>query len=190
MLGLTGTPGTGKKTLAPMVAAALGVQALSINDAVSLAGAKRRRTPVEVEPAQARRAILRRSKGDCLVYGHLLADVLQGRDVGRVVVLRCDPAVLKSRLTARGYPRKKVRENVEAELIGLIAATTRTRFGGDKVAEVDTTRSDAPAAATQTARLLRSAHRAPRRIDWLEAYSSALKLRSLLSDSAATSPRT
>ena len=35
-----------------------------------------------------------------------------------VVVLRCDPDILRSRLEERGYAEKKINENVEWELMG------------------------------------------------------------------------
>ena len=190
MLGLTGTPGTGKKTVAPLIASRLGLPALSINDLLLPAGRRRDAVTIEVDSARARRVILRHSSGRCLVYGHLLADVLRRGDVERVVVLRCDPAVLKGRLIARGYSREKVRENVEAELIGLIATTASMKFGGARVSEVDTTPCNVPATAARSAWLLSGRSWVPPRLDWLEAYSSALKLTSLLSARPTRSPRT
>ncbi len=58
-------------------------------------------------------------------------------DVNLAVVLRCNPAVLRKRLEARGWPEAKVRENVEAEAIDVITQEAVERLS--KVYEVDTT---------------------------------------------------
>ncbi len=38
--------------------------------------------------------------------------------VDALIVIRCEPKELKSRLEARGYPAKKVQQNVEVEMMG------------------------------------------------------------------------
>jgi adenylate kinase len=191
ILGITGTPGTGKKSIAPLVSLRLGIPCVAINDLVakSLAGRVRART-IEVDTRALRRTILSRFTGRLILYGHLLPDILERRDVERVVVLRCDPKVLKRRLSERGYSKSKVAANVEAELIGIVATAARDRFGRKRVAELDTTASGKDEAARRAARLLtRSDLKAPP-IDWLGAYASAVKLRSLLSERTMASPRT
>lgn len=191
ILGITGTPGTGKKSIAPLVSSRVGVPCVALNDFVRSSGRKgSRRHPIEVEPRRLRHDLLSSLKGRYIVYGHLLPDVLERRDVDRVVVLRCDPGVLKVRLLARGYPSAKVTANVEAELIGLIASLARAKLGDSKVAELDTTKADLASTARRVARLLSQHARATRRIDWVGRYASAVKLRSLLSDRTARSPLT
>lgn len=53
---------------------------------------------------------------DCIFEGHLAHFM----DVDVIVVLRCHPDVLAQRLRDRGYSESKVRENVEAELLDVI----------------------------------------------------------------------
>lgn len=90
----------------------------------------------------------------------------------------------------RGYSQKKVAENVEAELIGVISALTENRFGRRKVFEFDTTRVGPKSASDSIARLAvgRQPWKAP--IDWTLDYDSASKLRSLLEPPRAGSART
>ncbi|MDV3277413.1 MAG: adenylate kinase family protein [Nitrososphaerales archaeon] len=190
-LGITGTPGTGKKSVAPLVSAKLGLPCLSLNELASSgrsgrAGARE----FDVDTALLRRVLLKAARGPCVVHGHLVPDVLQKRDVDMVVVLRCDPAVLKMRLRARGCPPAKVAANVEAELIGLVSASSITRFGRSTVLEFDTTSTDAHEAAQSVARLLKRTIRPAPPIDWIGDYGSAVKLRSLLSDESTESART
>ena len=178
-LGITGTPGTGKKTLAPAVAKELGVPFIGLNEL--LTPSERVRTSRGVDPRLLRKRLLRRTRETALVYGHLVPDVLERGDVERVVVLRCNPSKLARRLRQRSYPRAKVAENVEAELIGVVSAASILRFGGRRCADFDTSSRSVTNSAAAVAKLLRAPHPRGARVDWVALYSSAEKLRSLLS---------
>jgi adenylate kinase len=180
-LGITGTPGTGKKSIAPLVAKELGVPCLGINDFAESTGLlERKGEEAEVDAPRLRRALARRIKGPTVVYGHLLPYVVHRSQVAMAVVLRCEPSVLKARLHARGYSKSKVIENVEAELIGAVTAECLDAFGKAKTFEVDTTTTSPEDASVVVAALAAGGrHRAPG-IDWLAGYDSGGKLRSLL----------
>lgn len=179
IVGITGTPGTGKKSVSPLVAGRLHLRCLSFNDLAREHHALNRRGD-EVDVDFLRSRISERVLGPVLLYGHLLPYVLERRRARIVVVLRCDPKVLKRRLAARGYPAKKIEENVEAELIGVVSADAYSAFGSEKTIEFDTTPSAPEEAAEKIARLVRGGSPAPR-IDWTLGYDSGAKLRSLLS---------
>jgi adenylate kinase len=180
--GITGTPGTGKKTLAPMVAFRLGLPCISLYDqAVSSGLVRQGDSDAEVDTTVLGRFIVKHVSGPALVYGHLLPYVFGSRELRRVVVLRCEPKALKRRLLARRYQPKKVMENVEAELIGVLSADSMTTFGGRKTAEFDTTTSGLGEAARVVSEFLKGSGRPGSRIDWTLSYASASKLRSLLS---------
>jgi adenylate kinase len=182
IVGICGTPGTGKKTVAPMVATLLGLApATSLN---SLAP----RGVVEVDPRVLRRELLKLSPPARVIFGHLLPHVLRKSEAGFVAVLRCEPLILRDRLAERGYPAAKVIENVEAELIGVVLDECVRRFGGDLVREYETTSAspkevakaiarDAKAAMARSGRAAR--RKAPAWIDWTLDYGSSSKLRSL-----------
>jgi adenylate kinase len=132
----------------------------------------------------------RRKPGPALVFGHLLPSVLPRVEVARVAVLRCEPMELRRRLRSRGYDGAKIAANIEAELIGLIAAESLEAFGSRKVVELDTTGKRPEASARSVAKALRHG-RIPRNpIDWLASYASAEKLTSLLSVDMTESART
>ncbi|MDA4123832.1 MAG: AAA family ATPase [Thaumarchaeota archaeon] len=193
LLGITGTPGTGKKSVAPLVATRLGLTCYSLND---LAGANGLASPEsgtgEVDTGVLRRIVSNTILEPAVIYGHLLPYVVDRTWISKVVVLRCDPLALKSRLRARGYPLNKVFENVEAELIGLISVDTLKAFGREKTFEFDTTVSRPGPSSASIAAALSGPYRSPQVIDWLENYGSESKLRSLLSgrtgESALTLP--
>ena len=179
IVGVTGSPGTGKKSVSPLVAARLHLQCLSVNDLARECGALTRpEGSVDVDLLRSR--VLKMVTGPALVYGHLLPYVLERRSIERVVVLRCAPEALKRRLAARGYQTRKIEDNVGAELIGVVSADAYGAFGSAKTFEFDTTRSTPMGAAERITRLMRKGRPTPR-IDWTLRYDSGAKLRSLLS---------
>ncbi len=184
-IGLTGTPGTGKKSVAPLTASLLGLRSVSIND---LVGPHRIRDEVDTRALPA--GLTAKLRAPSLLYGHLLPYVLDKSSVAKVVVLRCEPATLKERLTARGYQAAKVASNVEAELIGVVSFDAYSKFGPKNTREVDTTRTIPEVAARTIARLLLGKWTHPRRIDWTLAYDSVERLTSLLDVIPGGMPRT
>ncbi len=178
---ITGTPGTGKKTLSPLVAAVLGVPCRGLNDLATRHGLVERGTEGRVDTAELRRLLSREYREPALFFGHLVPYVLRRDDVAKAVVLRCEPRVLGARLTSRGYERAKTLENVEAELIGVVSADTVGAFGLSRVAEFDTSACSPQKAAEAVARLLSDSGARTRPIDWMGSYESAKELKSLLS---------
>ena len=186
LVAVTGTPGTGKKTVAPVVAKMLGLRLQSLNAPELLSSGRRTRTEVVVDPRRLRKKLLETGLKGALVYGHMVPDVLLRGEPDFVAVLRCDPSELKRRLVARGYPAGKVTENVEAELIGVILDASVRAYGASVVHEYDTTSTSPESIAASMAKDWESRTKRPAReraawIDWTLDYDSSTKLRSLLS---------
>ncbi|HME18355.1 MAG TPA: AAA family ATPase [Nitrososphaerales archaeon] len=179
--GITGTPGTGKKTLAPLVAAELRVPCLGLNDlARDFNLVRRKKGDAEVDAAELGRRVSTSVTAPCLLYGHLLPFAFGREAFSKVVVLRCDPRTLKRRLAERGYGGEKIAENVVAELIGVISSESVAAFGRARVTEVDTSRGSIPAAVDAVTKCLKRAEGGRAPVDWMGSYDSAAKLRSLL----------
>ncbi|XVH31024.1 adenylate kinase family protein [Haloferacaceae archaeon DSL9] len=70
-------------------------------------------------------------------------------DADRVVVLRCRPDVLETRLLDRGEPEAKARENAESEALDVILSETVERHDVDRIYEVDTTDRSPTAVAAE-----------------------------------------
>lgn len=163
-LALTGTPGTGKSSVARQLAPRL--RTIEVGRLAERLGAARGRgRSVVVDLDRLRRALRRTGALDeyDLVVGHL-AHLLP---VAGSIVLRCEPRELLERLrhAHRGSRADRqanfIAEATDAILVEALAARTR-------VAEVDTSgRSVASVARTVLARWRSRRWPRGRRIDWL-----------------------
>ncbi|HUR68600.1 MAG TPA: adenylate kinase family protein [Candidatus Thermoplasmatota archaeon] len=121
-LALTGVPGTGKTTLAESLGRTCRI--IHLNELAKEAGLlsemdeKRGSYLVDMDDlSDALNAKLEGERGPVVVEGHFAHEM----DVDSIVLLRCDPLVLLDRLRARGWAEDKVRENVEAEALDVLA---------------------------------------------------------------------
>lgn len=139
---LTGTPGTGKTAAAKIAAKALGMAHLDLNKAIKekqlYSGYDKKRDSyiADMKKVTDFVAAFERKNKDIIIDGHV-AHLLPSKLADMVIVLRCEPRALRKRLEKRHWNRTKVEENVEAELIGIIAYEARE--GHKKVFEIDTT---------------------------------------------------
>ncbi len=191
LLGVTGTPGTGKKSVAVELAAMFGFTAKDLSVlARELGCAERIDESVVVDTKRLGRALRGRAWSGVVFHGHLLPDLFRGdKRIDYVAVLRCDPSVLKGRLWARGYRGDHLRENLEAELIGVSLSASLRTFGASRVREFDTSHSE----PREVARAIAAGYKSRRSLqgggwtDWTTHYDSAPALMSLLSSARTDS---
>ncbi|MGI0090162.1 MAG: adenylate kinase family protein [Nitrososphaerales archaeon] len=188
-IGITGSPATGKKTIGHELSNITGLEFLSLND---FAIVNRLGTQSQgdrefiVDIPRLRKQIMAITKGK-IVSGHLLPYVVPGSKLDFVAVLRCSPAVLCKRYMKRNYPPNKLRENLEAEMIGVIAGESLRVYGKQKLAEFDTTRTKNP--QTIAKRILHAISEKGGRsfgyIDWLTSSTPAMLERMGFLDASA-----
>ena len=144
---VTGTPGVGKTAVGKLLAERLGSEFLSLGDLVK----KQRlhkgfdrsaRSYIIDEPAVKRmlKGYLKDHREKRIVFEtHSFNSILQKTHGMVTVVLRLDPLVLARRLKERNWPKLKIWENVEAELIDLSLYDSLEVLGKRRVYEVDAT---------------------------------------------------
>ena len=109
---LTGTPGTGKTSLKKH----LNKKIISLSEYYEQASEGKTDNGEWIVDIEKLDNILEDS--DCNFFEGNFSHKLDKID--KVIVLRCDPQILEKRLESRNYSKNKVRENLEAEAIGVI----------------------------------------------------------------------
>lgn len=163
-IALTGTPGTGKTTVAEHLPfRAIDLNALVRDEGLSLGTDPYRGCLVADVDALAERIEELAPQGDeemAILEGHF-----SHQFAPEAIVLRTKPSVLRERLARRGYPEKKLRENLEAEALDVILVEATEWC--DRVSEIDATWQSPPEVADLVVRILRrEIEMPPGDIDW------------------------
>ncbi|MEM4137551.1 MAG: adenylate kinase family protein [Candidatus Anstonellaceae archaeon] len=138
---IVGTPGSGKTTIAKLLAKKLGFEFLSINQVVKLnrlfLGYDKKLKSHIVNLKDLKRILnktLKKQQKGIVIEGHLGCEIKL--DVDRVIVFRIDPKILYLRLKKRKYNKEKIRQNLEAELIDYCTQKSLFYYK-NKVVELD-----------------------------------------------------
>jgi adenylate kinase len=155
LIGITGTPGTGKTSVTRLLEEEPYYQVIHLNELIkeeelySEVDAERDCVVADMDIVYDRVLELQdKSYAVTIVDSHLshhIADI--------VIVLRTDPAVLKGRLEKRNYSEEKVKENLEAEALDIILAESVEWC--EKVFEIDTTKESAEKTLKNIIRIIR-----------------------------------
>lgn len=121
---LSGTPGTGKTTIAKLIQKKYGIGVLSLTEIVIennlFSEIDEERDTKVVDDEKLVTFInnyIQTHDGDLLVEGHY-ADLVDSPQLSVGIILRCHPAELAQRLAKRKYKTKKINENIQAEIVG------------------------------------------------------------------------
>ena len=169
-VAISGTPGTGKTTVCGLLSADHDI--VDINRVVESeglhSGMDEERGSLEVDlDALSGHISALDIEGTVLFDGHL-SHML---DVDMVIVLRCRPDVLMERLERKGWGERKVKENVQAEILDVIKVEAME--GCEEVYEVDTTEAD-PASVADSIREAISGTYGQVDISWHEEFEKYL----------------
>lgn len=146
---VSGTPGAGKTEIARNLSLLhnytyLDVKKLIVKEGISEGWDKKRQTRiVDVRKLNSRLLELiraqKRAKKGLVIDGHL-AHFLPKGSIDLCIITKCDLKVLKKRLEKRGYPKAKVRENLDAEIFDV--CLNEALETGHKVVVLDTTKAN------------------------------------------------
>lgn len=168
---ITGTPGTGKSTVAKIVAEMTGYGLVDVNEFARSHGLFQKKDEKRdswIVDERALKKVLSKLKGNIILEGHLAH--YSKPDIA--VVLRLNPRELEKRLEKRGWKKEKIKENVEAEALGVCLAEALDEC--KSVFEVDATGKSAEDAAKEAADIINGKGREshlPGRIDWSESLT-------------------
>ncbi|CAG8609802.1 3699_t:CDS:2, partial [Ambispora leptoticha] len=143
---ITGTPGTGKSTLAELTAQNTGLSYINVGTLV------KEKLLHEGYDEDYQSYILnddkvidemeeQMSKGGHIVDFHS-CELFPERWFDLILVLRTDNTILYDRLMARNYPPKKITENIECEIFQVVLDEAKESYAPEKVVELQSNSID------------------------------------------------
>jgi adenylate kinase len=152
ILVISGTPGTGKTSVAKRISELISVEVISLNELVisknfTLKYDEKRETQVidieKILPYIIEQ--INRLKTENIEYliieGHF-ADIIPDEIIDYAFILRCDPDELSKRLNERGYKKAKIRENLQSEILANSANFMVQKQIKSPIYEIDTSKHD------------------------------------------------
>ena len=135
---ITGTPCTGKTTLASKLNGYLiKINDVAINhDFVLGVDENKGYKVIDIDRLSRHIGEIIDNCDELLIFEGHLSHLCDGAD--KVIVLRVHPETLKERLCERNYSDAKIRENLEAEALGVCSAEAYEKYS-DRVYELDVT---------------------------------------------------
>ncbi|MDP3639981.1 MAG: adenylate kinase family protein [Nanoarchaeota archaeon] len=141
VIAISGTPGTGKTTLAAFLSKALGFSRIDLHEHYKAVATKYdRKKQCYVVDIRKVAALVRKEKREAsrgIIIDSHISHLLPRRLIDLCIVLTCsDLKVLEKRLKKRKYSRKKIRENLDAEIFQVCWLEAQER--GQQVIVFDT----------------------------------------------------
>ena len=166
---ITGNPGTGKHTIAKIIAKKLELELIDINFvAIQEKTFERKNKTLDVDVKKLKKIIDKKINKNSLLVGHLAPYIVSSRNVEKAIVLRRNPYKLQSVYKRRHYTEKKALENLGSEILGVIYHDTLREFGRKKTSQVDTTDKTVSAVAKKVENIFTGEKNKEKDIDWLQ----------------------
>jgi len=175
IIAISGTPGTGKTVVSKIIAKKLGANLINIKNVIKkekvpFKNDTERKTKI-IDIKDLKKAVLKNiDKGkNNIIEGHL--SHLIKSDV--VIILRCNPEILEKRLRKRKWAKKKINENVLAEVLDSTTIEALEINNKKDVFEIDTSKIDADRTSRIAMKIINktdSRKYLSGKIDWTEKY--------------------
>jgi adenylate kinase len=141
IIALTGTPGTGKTSISKILYKK-GFEIVDLNkvacekDFLFGKDEKRKSNIVDIDKFDNYVKETCTGKDIVVIEGHL-SHLLKSAE--KVFVLRCHPKKLRENLSKKGWNERKIKENIEAEILDIILCETIEIHKKDNIFEIDVT---------------------------------------------------
>ncbi len=139
ILAISGTPCTGKTTIAKKLGKKLGWIVIGLNELAEKRNLycgydkKRKCKIVDLDRIKKQLKQIAKSERNLIIESHYAHDI----PCDIVVILRCNPAELRKRMQSKGWSEAKIEENIEAEIMEICKSEALEL--GKKIIEIDTT---------------------------------------------------
>ncbi len=167
---LTGSPCSGKTTLAKKLSEKLRYPLVHLSDFVKekkiFSGYDRKKKAriVDVEELRKKLNIEYGKMKNIIFEGHLLCEFPLQSDF--VFVIRCHPDVLVSRMKKRRYSKKKIEENVLAELLDYFFVKARANCTKAKIFEINSSARNADKNVNLIINIIKGKRKRGDKVDW------------------------
>lgn len=128
ILLISGTPGTGKTSVSKEITKKINARVISLNllaysDGLVSEYDEERETWVINEGRLRKKTLNLISQAkteniEVLIIESHFVDIIPENYVDLILVLRCEPSMLNQRLRERGYSERKIKENLQSEILG------------------------------------------------------------------------
>ncbi len=135
---ITGTPGTGKTKIAKALSKAVDWKLIQLNKLAKeknlYSGFDKKRN-CKIVDIRALNKEIKKLKGNLILeshYSHMM-------DCDKVILLTTKPKELRKRLEKRHWTKKKIKENIDSEIMEIIKSEVYQMFKKPNIIEIDTT---------------------------------------------------
>jgi adenylate kinase len=159
---ITGTPGTGKTTIAKELGKQLRLPVIHINDYVKKHKLVLRKTDHTLM-VDTKKLKKRLEKENGIIEGHLACEF--GLPRTRVIVLRRHPRLLQKYYKKKRYSKQKQRDNLECEALDYCSILAEKNYRKRNVFDIDTSKRTIKATVNKVVMLLNKKSK-PDRVDF------------------------
>jgi len=139
-IGISGTPGVGKSSVSKLIGKYFKLKVLnekefSLKEGIGEFDVEADELVVELEKLEEKLNQLLKKEDNVLIEGHMLCEIEV--DFDYLVIIRCHPEILESRIEAKGYKAEKVQDNVFCEGIEYCKKYAERNYPKEKLIEIE-----------------------------------------------------